>query len=59
MTTRFCYVCDSAILKGEPRIYIDNLSIHEYCDIDSRGVPFCDNELCADRWLVHAGPCRT
>lgn len=57
MSVRICYVCDEPILRGEPRIYLDSLSIHEYCDPEGEGRALCSNTECGYRWTTHAGKC--
>lgn len=52
---KMCYVCDAPIMRGEPRLFVDNIAIHEYCSVEAGIV--CDNEDCGDWRLAHGGPC--
>lgn len=54
MAVKMCYVCDEPIQKSEPRTYLGDLAMHDYCDPDITGKT-CDVDNCAWRWTIHAG----
>lgn len=55
MAVKICFVCDQPITRGEPRLEVSGVIIHEYCAVESGNV--CDTPGCESRWLVHGGPC--
>lgn len=50
-----CFVCDDAIINGEPRIEVAGVVIHEYCAVESGNV--CDDDGCMYWRCVHGGEC--
>jgi len=60
MSVRLCAICESPILKGEPRKQIAGQElIHAYCDLDYDSNEICDNTACEWWRTTHAGPCVT
>lgn len=55
MAVKMCYVCDIPVLRGEPRMIVSGLTIHEHCAPDTGAV--CNTPDCMWRWTVHGGAC--
>lgn len=57
MSMRWCAICETPLLKGEPRKKVAGQLIHVYCDIEFDAADICTNPTCEWWRTTHAGPC--
>lgn len=50
---RSCLSCDLPIALGEPREFIGDEAVHDYCSISTQRT----EKVCGICWLIHAGDC--